>query len=209
MQPWLISLPFNNNKTHHERRAPRMGGGVSQGTCETHLPLLELKPSHLNPLGAFLDFFKLLWSSKGRHKAIHILMERHLYINIRSSRNFSLGFNQGDYSHHGLNICNFNWSLVSHQMPLPVVSILGPCGNGLTPNGNQMLCQCSVQSNYKMNPKFQQMILEWWGKVQWMALTLPPDAVCKGKNPDNNRALFCLLVWDMVSLHTAGYPWTH
>lgn len=121
-------------------------------------------------------------------------------------RKFHLGFNQGDYNHHNLNICSINWSLVSHQMPLQVVSILGTCSNGLTQHGNQMLCQYSVGSNCEMKSKFQQTIMERWGEAQLMALTPAEEAEVQ-----NNRLYLsaCLFVWDMVSLCISGYPWTY
>lgn len=106
-------------------------------------------------------------------------------------RKFHLGFNQGDYNHHNLNICSINWSLVSHQMPLQVVSILGTCSNGLTQHGNQMLCQYSVGSNCEMKSKFQQTIMERWGEAQLMALTPAEEAEVQ-----NNRLYLsaCLFV---------------
>lgn len=117
-------------------------------------------------------------------------MKKNLYTNICVSRNFIWGFNQGDYNHHNLNICSINWSLVSHQMPLQAVSILGIRGNGLTQHGNQMLCQHSVGSSYKMKSKFQQTIMEQRGEAQLRAL-MPAEEAEVQKTTDY---LFCLLV---------------
>lgn len=117
-------------------------------------------------------------------------MKKNLYTNICVSRNFIWGFNQRDYNHHNLNICSINWSLVSHQMPLQAVSILGTRGNGLTQHGNQMLCQHSVGSSYKMKSKFQQTIMEQRGEAQLRAL-MPAEEAEVQKTTDY---LFCLHV---------------
>lgn len=184
-------------------RGEHQGMGMGQHR-EINFPFLELKPSNLNPLELFWILFifsNLLWPSKSRHKTIHILMKKNLYTNICSSRNFIWAFNQEDYNHHNLNIWSINWSLVSHQIPLQAVAILGTSGNGLTQHGNQMLCQHSVGSNYKMKSKFQQTIMEQWGEAQLTAL-MPAEEAEVQKITD--YFFVCLFVYLRY-----GYPWTH
>lgn len=82
----LINFPTLQQQQQNQLNSPwedSAKDGAGGSTWEMHLPVLELKPSRLNPLGAFLNFFNLLWPSKDRHKAIYTLVEKNLYTTVQ------------------------------------------------------------------------------------------------------------------------------